>query len=417
MGIILHEKEFYNLMSQENYFEYLVRKYPWATDYCYYYVYVVCAVRESIEGALCSIVEEDQSTFEPLKAYKYLSLYEKKRLGFVTIIPTCNRPEAIENILIIAAARYRRLCADIIIYDSSTSDDTQKVVERFYNNGFYNVKYKRYTGVFDGFSLDHKVMEAYRDFMNEYDYLWLCRDGLVPVIEEIIAKIRYYKEKEIGCIIVDTKSRNNWLEIEKKYLGRNDCGVFLKEQADRLQTLGMLILSGTYAKKLLEKVPLSEKTYSLWQMCAPFHDFLDNKNGVVFITRNVFEYNAKASVSHFWSKAEKHFEQWARRWCLVIDGMPEEYEETKNECRMVYTVDFHPFSSGKILKMRAEGGLSIGIINKYREYLRCVTKTPIWYFYLIALTPVFLAKIIKYIAYANFAKAKNVANTYIDKMN
>ena len=78
-----------------------------------------------------------------LKAYKYLSLYEKKRLGFVTIIPTCNRPEAIENILIIAAGRYRRLCADIIIYDSSTSDDTQKVVERFYNNGFYNVKYKR----------------------------------------------------------------------------------------------------------------------------------------------------------------------------------------------------------------------------------------------------------------------------------
>ena len=408
------EDKFYELMSRETFFDYMKTIYPWAYDYCYYYVFVVSAKYRSIIGTLQSIVDDDRDTFNERKAYYYLVKYEHKNLKFCIIIPTCNRPRAIDNILNVMAYRYRRLCVDLIIYDSSDNEKTEKLVKEIQSKGYYNIIYKRYDGIFDGFSLDHKIISAYGKYYDVYDYLWICRDGLIPAVEDLIVPIRYYKKKNIGCIIIDTKSRNKGIEIDKIYIGKKDCNIFLLEQADRLQTLGMLILSGKYAKKLLQNIPLTQKTYSLWQMAAPFHDFINNKNGVVFITRNVFEFNAMASNSHFWSKADKHFEQWAYRWMHVIDSMPREYDDVKNQCYMVYTVDFHPFSSGKILKMRSDNTYNYKILKKYKKYLPNVTRTPLWYFYFMAFIPVSLAKLIKLYAYSFFEKNRRIAYKYID---
>lgn len=383
-----------SLYSQEQFYNILLENYPWATDYCYYYVYVIYANRDSVIPTLNLISQEDRACYTPQKAFKYYQAYEKSRLSFATIIPTYNRPKAVKFLLEYAAPLYRRLGIDLIIYDSSSNNETFDVVKKIQSTGYYNVMYHRYTGEFDGFSLDHKLIQAYDDYAEEYDYIWLCRDGLIPVVDEILEKVRYYKKKGIDCIIVDTKSRVNGLEMEQYYIDKSDCANFLLDQVTRLQTLGMLIFSGKFARRLLDTVPLDDTTYSLWQMAAPFHAFANGDCKVVFCTKNVFALNEYASTTHFWSKASKMMEQWAYRWNLVISNMPQEYEMVKEKCMMVYTVDFHPFTARNILEMRGYGGLNQGMVSKYKEYLPKVTMTPVWYFYVVAILPKCLARLV-----------------------
>lgn len=375
-----------NILSQEQLYNILLKKYAWAQKYIYYYLYIAYAVRDNIEPILDSIQECDRCNYSSRKAYQYLKKYTNK-IKFATIIPTCNRPEAVKYLLNYVAASYRRLGVDIIIYDSSDNNQTKNVVQTIQSSGYYNVIYKKYLGVFDGFSLDHKIIDAYKEFANQYDYLWLCRDGLVPVIDEIIEKINYYAAQHVECFIVDTKSRTNFLEIEKEYSTLEDCNDFLLEQSSRLQTLGMLILSSKLALKMIQCVPLSDATYSLWQMAAPFHLFAQAPYKIVFFSRNVFAMNPDASTTHFWGKAKKALEQWARRWYLVITNMPQVYNNAKEKCLMVYTVDFHPFTYKTVLDMRGWGHLNLKLVTQYKEYLIKTTKTHYNYFLMVSLIP------------------------------
>lgn len=401
------------LLQQKDFYLYILNKYDWAEDYCYYYVYVLYVERQFIPDILESISLEDREKYSEEKAYFYFAKYKKNTLNIATIIPTCNRPLAIRYLLNCIALSYRRYAADIIIYDSSDNEDTKKIVDKFRKNGYYNIFYKEYTGIFDGFSLDHKVIQAYKDFGLKYDYLWLCRDGLVPLIDDIYDKIVYYKQKNIGCIIVDTLSRTDGLEIERYYNTIEDCSDFLKEQADRLQTLGMLILSQKYSQMLIKEIPLSDATYSLWQMAAPFHAFINKPQKVVFTTKNVFAFNLNASKTHFWSKADKCLKQWAERWVSVIEAMPKEYDDVKKDCMMIYTVDFHPFAADIVWKMRSHGGLNYSLVVKYKDYLTKVTKTPLWYFYAVSIMPKFVARILQSIAYRN----KETVKSFLRKIN
>lgn len=397
-----------DLISNESFKNKILSIYPWAEEYCYYYIFVFYAIRTSVIDILNDIPNDDRKNCTIEKAYYYLQKHEKQKINLAVIIPTCNRPKAIKYILEYTALSYRRRGVDIIIYDSSDNCETENIVKDIRNKGYFNIFYKRYEGSFDGFSLDHKVISAYEEFYEEYDYIWLCRDGLVPIVDEMIDKISHYKVKKIGCIILDTLSRNYGLEIEKYYKPKKDCDVFLTEQATRLQTLGMLIFSKDFIKKVLNRFPLSEKTYSLWQMAVPFYAFAKCNSEVVFFTKNVFAENIYASKTHFWSKAEKLFEQWAVRWTHVINSLPEEYDASKKDCLMVYTIDFHPFSPAAVMKMRTQGGLNCKIVKKYEKYLRVVTKTPLWYFYLIAMTPRIIVNIIQWIAYHNINFSRKI---------
>lgn len=381
-----------NTANQEQLYSSLCKRFAWAQEYIYYYVYVVYAVRDSIVPILKSIEENDKDTFTYKKGYEYLKKYEASRLSFAIVIPTCNRPKAIKEILNYAAILYRRFGIDVIIYDSSDNKDTQLIVENMYDNGYYNVLYRKYTGLYDGFSLDHKIINAYKEFAGQYEYIWICRDGLIPLVDEIIEKVRHYAKKQVQCFIVDTKSRTDNVEIEKEYNNKEECTKFLEEQAARLQTLGMLIVSSDFAQLLIDKVPLDDKTYSLWQMAAPFHLFAKEPYRVVFFTKNVFAFNVGASVGHAWSKAEKALEQWAYRWNNVISNLPCEYNQAKERCRMVYTVDFHPFTFNNIMGMRGWEGLTLKLVRRYKPYIIQATKTPLWCFYVISCLPPFVAR-------------------------
>ena len=133
------ERLFFANASQESFYNYLLDNFPWADKYIYYYVYVIYGLRDSIIPILESISEQDRLNYSPQLAYSYLKEYEKRRLNLAVIIPTCNRPKAIEYLLSYSAVLYRRFGIDIIIYDSSEDNKTQQIVDRLILNGYFNV--------------------------------------------------------------------------------------------------------------------------------------------------------------------------------------------------------------------------------------------------------------------------------------
>lgn len=329
------------------------------------------------------------------KGILYSNSKKERKRG---ILDFCHKKSELA-VIVLTANRFWTMCwwlksavlhcsqnnVDLIVYDSSSDDSTRRVTERTIEDGYTNVIYKRYGGVYDGFSLDHKVLEAYKEFGKDYKYLWLIRDGLVPTTDYCFERLKEQMDAGVRCIIVDAAFRNNNQKFTKTYLGKEDAESLLSEQIARLQTLGTLIVSSDYASELIKNVPLNEDTYSLWQMAAPFHMFSQKPEKIVFLTDEVFIYNLKGSKTHFWSKGTNYLKQWCTRWIAVIDGMPCEYDNVKSKNYQVYTCDFHPFTAQQIIKLRAENVTNLRVISDFKKDLVRVTKTSIFFIYLVQL--------------------------------
>lgn len=308
-----------------------------------------------------------------------------KKLAIV--VPTANRETTIEQWLFELCDDAKRYDVDLIVYDSSSNDKTECVVSNYVLDGYENIKYVRYDGEFDGFSLDHKLINAYQQFSAYYEYIWLIRDGHIPCLKDFYDQLNTFMEQRYECIIVDAEYRNFYQSKKVIYSEKKDCIRLLVDQIWRMQTLGMLIFSSKFALRLIDQVPLTEDVYSLWQMAAPFHLFAKNPYKIVFYVGRTFTHNIKVFGGHFWQSGEKHFMQWAYRWCHVIDRLPMEYDRAKSEVYKMYTCDFHAFIPKTILELRVYGTMNIKMIKKYKKYLIKVTDTPVWFFFVVSIIP------------------------------
>lgn len=343
-----------------------------------------------IDGTLKTLSDEDKIIFTEKKADAYLKAFQKKKLNLAVIVPTCNRAQAIDNLLFQSARSFRHYGIDIIIYDSSDNDRTEAVVQNFRIDGYKNIIYKRYEGKFDGFSLDDKVISAYQEFAHQYEYLWICRDGLIITIDKIYDDLRRFMEEKYDFIIVDSAFRNEGEETEKVYSCPEDCEAFFREQAVRLVTLGTLILSSRVAMELIEQYPVSEKNDSFWQTVAPFYYCAEKRAKVASVVNYVFVGNGGRNA--FWDEDNETMSQWVDRWYRAIAGLPSLYDKEKPDVLKIDMVDFHPFFMQSLLRMRGNDQLHFRSINRYKKYIPHVCNASLKKFYIASFVPKSLAR-------------------------
>lgn len=217
---------------------------------------------------------------------------------------------------------------------------------------------------------------------------------MIISIENCYGKLKNYMEKGYECIVVDASFRNYHKECKREYTKNNDKKDFFKDNAVRMVTLGTLIFSSDFVKKLIEDYPINDENYSLWQMATPFHYYSKNDIKAVTYIGNVFYYNNIGTLNSFWNKAGKAFKQWVERWYHIIYSMPNIYDEIKSEIMKIEMFDFHPFYLNSLIRMRANGGFDIKLLNEYKDYLPKVSDTSMKKFYIAALMPRCLAKLI-----------------------
>ena len=360
--------------------------------YADYYGNELHIADSDIEGILKTLSSEDKIIFTKPKAKKYLKEYRKSQLNLAVIIPTCNRSNSIDYWLYIAAGKFWYYGIDIIIYDSSSNDATEAVCKNFQIDGFDNIIYKRYTGKFDGFSLDDKVISAYKEFVSSYEYLWVCRDGLLINIDKIYSDLKEISDKKYNLISVNASFRKKNIKVKKVYSCPNDAVDFLRENFVDTLTLGTFIFSAKFVNKILNDYPLNDTNYSLWQNIVPYYYVANNIDDVFMYIDDVFMYNIAGTRSSFWNKSGNSMKQWAYYYPHIINQLPEIYNRVKKDVIKIQMFDFKPFSPGSLIRMRGNGGLSIRHIRKYRKNFPLICDTPLWQFYAIAFMPKHFAR-------------------------
>lgn len=337
-------------------------------------------------GIYEEIEHEFALQFDKGAANRALLRFKKKRLNLVIVIPTANRPTAINTLLYHAAQDLLSFGVDIVIYDSSNDERTHAAAMNFQIEGYSNVYYRRYTGEFDGISIDKKVMSALQEHL-DYDYIWLCGDGLVPTISQFYYDLISLTERGMEFIAVDWSYRNDNRHCVKTY---DNCVDFFVENTGRMNRLGGAIFKSSFMERLLKDQPLNESNYGFWIPMAGLHQMAKEPVLTGQIISNVFEYNPSGAASSYWF--EGMLKNWGENWYRTVSGLPAVYDSGKPSVLKVHTPDFQPFALKSMLKLRSLGGFDLSIYHKYRDLLSHISMNPLSKFYFAALVPKSFAK-------------------------
>ena len=329
---------------------------------------------EMIEKCISAIPPEERIIFKSDTAEKYLKqrinkqevieyINDNKYAQFVAsitnskkiavIVITANRPRAIDGFLLGVAKDFYNHGIDIIIFDSSNNNKTKEITEHFAKK-FSNVIYDKWEGVYDGISIDNKVIDAYKKYSGKYQYLWATRDGLCINISYMIDKLNDLMSKGKDLIIVDSYGRDYKYHGSKNY---TDSTLLFKEQCAHMNTLGTYILKSDFALKVINEIPVDDKVYGMYFPMALFHYYKNHTLNASSYVGILWKLNRGASTSSFWTR--KILWQWAKRWYEMIDALPSIYNKYKAEVMQIETFDFKPFTPLYLAKARKYGGLTL----------------------------------------------------------
>lgn len=237
-------------------------------------------------------------------------------------IPTYNRANVVEDTLSRAIKGYAKMGIDLYYFDGSDNDDTRKVVEKYINKGYHNIKYMAFTDdinraamIYSGKGLD-----------KEYDYIWPVKDR-VWFEEPTLRAVEKAMEQGYDMIFlgvlwsyahpgIGTKTYNNAKEfyLDWGYLVTSiDVSIYRRESM-----LDML----TY-EELLNYNP------SFRHFQIVFRQLVEGKKSVKALVGNdIVAYN-----SHFATSCWKNdaFLIWEDSWINVNENLPECYNEYKDE--------------------------------------------------------------------------------------
>jgi len=368
---------------------YITAKYNANPNFVEYFVENHIA-NDLMEEAIKLISPEDRIIYTEKKAENAVHLANKEKWQKrVVVVVSANRAEALEGYLDASAQDFWNLGIDLVIFDSSDNDNTKKISQE-YGKKYENVKYDKWTGIYDGISIDNKVIDAYKKYSKGYDYVLVTREGTPLNIKSVISGIEKYIVEGYDLIVLDAKARD-W-----KYKGckvYDDIKELFLDQAHQMTVLGSTILKSEHIDKIIEENPIDiEKNYAIWQPIAIFNYFAYRKIKAYSWVGHLWHPNSKAKPSSHWHK--KTLWQWGERWYKAISSLPHVYDKHKSEVMKFELIDCQPFSTTFLLKVKKIGGLSLFEVFKYKKYIPYVTNTPLWQIYAISLMPYYFSKII-----------------------
>ncbi len=133
----------------------------------------------------------------------------KEDIRLSVCIPTYNRAECIERVLQEEIAFFRDHEIDCYVYDSSTVQDTEAVVERYIREGYGNLFYRHVD------SSIHSAKKAYSIWRemgeSEYDFVWLIHDHTVCLNGSALDFIKGELAKEYDFYIMNLQCSRNGL--------------------------------------------------------------------------------------------------------------------------------------------------------------------------------------------------------------
>lgn len=324
-------------------------------------------------------------------------------------IPTYNRSDVVDELLRGYCDLYNRLNFDIYIYDSSESNETMDVVNR-YCEMFDNILY---------IHLDSKIhsnMKVYKIFQSfsekrEYKYIWVCSDS-IRWTELVLKKVNLCLAKTYDMLVVDYRDVDNL--GDRVYNKPNDVFVDL---AWYMTLYGAVILN-------LESMLLNlDWEYYIGKYCRLdiinfshvwlYFDKLSKMNSINVLHLSFDKLQLTSSpLKKYSGWYNETFEICCCSWPRGVRELPSYYEKYKDDVIMRFATKSGVLSRMSFLELRKNNVLTVGKFIEYLNMWRKVTDVSILYIFIISLLPIGFAYKILYRERVWFKMRKEIKNFY-----
>lgn len=331
-------------------------------------------------------LEVDEESYKATVQKWIQPLWNKK---LAVIVPTANRSKSVEYYLQMVGETYEFLGVDLFFYDSSSDNKTERVIENFTKNEYKHIIHERYTGGFDGITIDEKGTTAYDVFSQRYEYVWMTRDGWIIDVFAIREKLLECFVKKPDAIVLYSHGEDEYNIGYKEY---HDCAELFYDSCCHMTILGSTIFSSEFMKKVVKNQPLGETNYGMWQPIAMFHQWGSGPFFAISCTAHYYFHDKYATRVSFWNKNGKALWQWAENWYTLIHNLPSVYDKYKSAVYKFHIVGFCPFQFEELLIMRTTSSLTWKKVTYYSKYLVQVSDYSLRRFYAICLIPKFICR-------------------------
>ncbi|MCI8315040.1 MAG: hypothetical protein HFH74_08405 [Lachnospiraceae bacterium] len=295
-------------------------------------------------------------------------------------IPTLNHPKLVMFYLSKTLDDALKYGIDICVFDASSDNKTEQIVQRRILEGYQNLYYKKYP---ENTLLEERCEDIY--LHSKYKYVWLCGDGCVLNIRKSIDIVQQEinKNKDIICLGNDTI----YVDGYKEYTSSVE---FCKECFTATTYFGGVILNTKLLTK--ELFDYCKKRYLEQAVPAIYYElFQSGKVKATYIRQNFSEISVykKHSVA---KKSGRDIYAFAQLFTETIWKLPTIYNPIKKDLEKAlgHTTGLYQWSN--LWLMRVEGNLNWKIFLKYRKYLKIASDTKSWMYILICICPVKIAK-------------------------
>ncbi|MDE7043981.1 MAG: hypothetical protein K2O97_03015 [Acetatifactor sp.] len=312
------------------------------------------------------------------------------------LIPTCNRSDAIDFYLKSRLDVLRNDHFDVIIYDSSTDDRTKNVVENFIAKDYSNLQYVHYNDPTDDLYGVKKVAVALSEYANNYEYVWLCGDTTILLLEEYEKEMLELIKKDYDVIHIYVNNKNIGSQQDMNYK------IFFENFFWSMTHWCSFILS----KRLIREMDKWNDEYIKLNITAVtvFTIFAALANrGFKIAYINHRGYKCSPYRTHAMSQQNKELLRgYAEMISIGINNLPKEYDTVKSAAKKNFTKNTGMFSWQGAIDLRTDGNLTLRKLNKYKKHLIQMTDVPIAWFYLWSVLPAGIAR--------------KLSNTYVIKI-
>lgn len=305
----------------------------------------------------------------------------------VICVPTYNRADMIEEMLIRCAEIYQKQDVDIYFFDSSSDERTEKIVLR-YQVEYRNVYYRKFSA--DTHS-NIKVLEIYKEMFGtmEYEYLWLCPDyiqltslGLEFVLYQCgqdldVCVLNYRDVEHIGMKL--------YKDVDTFFL---DCAWHMSSYMAtiiRLSSFSDIDWGKFYQRYAVPKRVNFSHLALYFEQLAKLPEV---KAAHVPVSASHIRVSSYRENS-FWKK--KVFYTWCSCWPDTVRALPECYHN-KNEVILKQGINSKILSWNNFLSLRKEKIYDINIYQKYRTEWKNLTDVSGIRLFILALLPSWMMK-------------------------
>ena len=275
-------------------------------------------------------------------------------------IPTKEHPRYIQFYLSRVLDEAKTYSIDLHILDSSESDLTEHIVRQKIAQGYSNLYYHRYDA---DLLPEKKIKDILVD--SGYEYVWLCGDGAVLYLDNVVPFISKEMEKGRDLIVF------NFIDRKERYLEYTDPIKLITEQ-----WMVLTLYGGTIYKGDLFLEEEWNKLFSLYTANVPLGGIFDifaRKPMNVVVVDTEFCINNVYKEGSTWVKSGRFLQAVVDRMPAAVNRLPGLYDPVKEQVARI-------FSRGKVMLLpsnlwwlRADDNITLKKSFKYRRQIRAAT--------------------------------------------